>query len=167
MAPRGKVVVPIALLVCCALAIALYASFPAHSRPAASALAPAVALAVPPSATTDRPVHLRLSAQPPSARFTIDGAPVATNPYEADVPADHAMHAIAALAEGFAPREIDEHFDRDVSLDVTLAASASTPATPAPTHPSLPAAGPAPRRAPAPPSPKAQRAIEEEDPYKK
>ncbi len=169
LAPRGKVVVPIAFLVCCALAIAIYATFPARPRPVASGLAPAVVLAAPPSSlpSADRPVHLRLSAQPESARFTIDGAAVATNPYEGDAPADHAVHAIAARAEGYVPREIQEHFDRDVSLDVTLAASAPAPATPAPTHPSHPAAGPAPKVGASPQSPKAQRAIEEEDPYKK
>ncbi len=104
--PRGKVVVPIALLVCCALAIALCAAFPARPRQAATALAPSVP-ALAPSAlapSADRPVPLRLSAQPASARFTIDSVCVAANPDEADVPADHAVHAIAARAEGFAPR---------------------------------------------------------------
>ncbi len=31
--PDGKVVVPIALLICCGLAFALYASFPSRPRP--------------------------------------------------------------------------------------------------------------------------------------
>jgi hypothetical protein len=115
---------------------------------------------------------VRLSAQPPSARFTLDGAALATNPYEADVPSDSLVHRIAATADGFEPRQLQATFDRDVVLDVALAASAAVATSPvvtsAASHMKHAQFGSPPR--PAPPSaqtPKSQRAIEEEDPYKK
>ncbi len=171
-APRGKVVVPIALAVCCALAIAIYASFPGKparsagmAPPAASATLPAAA--GPPAVAPEAPgpaaghtVHVRLSANPPSARFTIDGHLVPTNPYEADVPSDGGQHQISVQADGFQPRALPAAFDRDVALDVTLAASAPPP------H-GHPVVGPAPAHPAAPAPAKTQRAIEEEDPYKK
>jgi serine/threonine protein kinase len=163
--PSSRKVVSIALLVCAVLATGIYSTFPSRTPRPAAQMAPQAA--VPPSPPASHPVHVRLSAQPPGARFTLDGTALATNPYEADVPSDTLVHRIAATADGFEPRELQVTFDRDVVLDVTLAASAAV-ATSAASHMNRPQSG-APQR-PAPPSAqtsKSQRAIEEEDPYKK
>jgi hypothetical protein len=104
-------------------------------------------------------VHVRLSARPSSARFSIDGSPLATNPYDGDMPADGKQHKIIAQADGFEARTIDSSFDRDVVVDVALAGSSAP-------HP-RPAHSAAPARSSTPAAPAKQRAIEEEDPYKK
>jgi eukaryotic-like serine/threonine-protein kinase len=159
--PSGKLVVPIALLVCGVLAAVIYTlTFPKHP-PRATTVSAA------PSPGVAMPVHLRLSARPATARFTIDGASVASNPYEADVPSDRGVHKIAIVADGFEPRELETGFERDVLFDVTLAPSAPAPAAaPDKARPSH-AAAPASKAVAAPPMQKAQRSIEEEDPYQK
>ncbi len=165
--PSSRKVVSIALLVCALLATGIYASFPSRTPHPAAELASEAAAS--PSPPASHPVHVRLSAQPPSARFTLDGAALATNPYEADVPSDTLVHRIAATADGFEPRQLQATFDRDVVLDVTLAASAAV-ATAAASPIALKHAQPGASPRPAPPSaqtPRSQRAIEEEDPYKK
>jgi serine/threonine-protein kinase len=159
--PSGKLVVPIALLVCGVLAAFIYTvTFPKRPpRPTA------VAAASPPSPSVALPVHVRLSARPATAHFTIDGVPVASNPYEADVPSDRGVHKIGVVADGFEPREFETGFERDVLFDVTLAASAIAPgAAPDKGRPSH-AGAPAPKAAATPPAQR-QRSIEEEDPYK-
>jgi serine/threonine-protein kinase len=159
--PSGKLVVPIALLVCGVLAAFIYTvTFPKRPpRPTTVAAAP------PPSPSVALPVHVRLSARPATAHFTIDGVPVGSNPYEADVPSDRGVHKIGVAADGFEPRELETGFERDVLFDVTLAASATAPAAaPDKGRPSH-AGAPAPKAAAAPPAQR-QRSIEEEDPYK-
>jgi hypothetical protein len=152
----------------CVAAAAVYAILRAQPSPgvvsSAGAQPAAAGISQPaptqPAPPRDHSVHLRLTAHPESARFQIDGAPVASNPYEADVPADGAVHQIAVVADGFETRTIPAAFDRDVLLDIALAA-----ATPA--RQDRTTSGPA--RAPSPPPApfRSRRAIEEEDPYKK
>lgn len=130
-APRGRIIVPGALVVASSLAALLYAMFP--GRPAQSTLSPAAsasAVAAPPtpSASLGAMIHLHLSAQPPTTRFVIDGVPGSTNPYDGDFANDGANHTIAAQADGFDSREIQTRFDRDVFFDVTLPAAAVVPA---------------------------------------
>jgi serine/threonine-protein kinase len=179
-AAKGRVVVPIALGVCCALAMALYAAFPAHPHPplaqpaqtteppapasegtlpapASSALATASAAAGPAM------VHVRLSAQPATARFVLDGVLAPSNPYDTSVASDQAVHRIVVQAPGFETRSIPATFDRDVALDVSLAVVEGGHARPGhslsvPAHPTA---------SPTVPASRAQRAIEEEDPYKR
>jgi serine/threonine protein kinase len=168
--PSGGRVITLALIVCGVLAALIYGSFP---RPAArsvgSLTAPVAAASLALSAAPARTVHVRLSAQPSSARFTVDGAPVPSNPYEADVPSDGVVHQIAAQAGGYEPRELPATFDRDVFLDVTLAPSTPLVASAAsaasrPKHLLGPAMVPP---APVVPPSRPLRPIEEEDPYKK
>jgi serine/threonine protein kinase len=166
----GGRVITLALLVCGLLAALIYASFPQPAaRSVGSRTAPVAADSLAPSASPARTVHVRLSAQPPSARFTVDGAPVPSNPYEADVPSDGAVHQIAAQAGGYEPRQIPATFDRDVFLDVTLAPSTPLVASAASGSSRVKhVLGPA----MLPPAPVLQpsrplRPIEEEDPYKK
>jgi serine/threonine-protein kinase len=176
--PKGKVVVPIALGVCCALAMALYAAFPAHphqvvqppqaAQPMAdppapapsSQSAPSDAVPAPAPSAAARTVHVRLSAQPAAARFVIDGAVTPSNPYDIDVPSDGAVHKIVVQAPGFETRSIPATFDRDVVLDVSLSGLEGHPrpghSLSAPVH-----------AAPPIPGWKAQPAIEEEGPYKR
>ena len=118
-----------------------------------------------------RSVHLKLSAQPAGARLSLDGAPIASNPYEADVPLDGTVHQIAAQASGYEPRQVPATFNRDVTVDVALA-----PTVPPPSQSVSVASAPGhPKRAPAPaalapglgiPPAQPRRPIEDEDPYK-
>jgi eukaryotic-like serine/threonine-protein kinase len=172
VAPRGKVVVPLALLVCCALAMALYASFPNKPRASFPPAGRANDTTEPSPASLAHVVHLHLSARPTTARIAIDGISIVANPYEVNIPPDAAGHDITITADGFEPRTLKTSFDRDVLLDVALAplAPSAAPAAPAKPRPvDLPAApangGPA-HAAPARTS-KPQRAIEEEDPYQR
>jgi serine/threonine-protein kinase len=165
--PSGRKVVSIALVVCGALAAGIYATFPA--RPAHPAAAIAAETSVAPQPTAPRTVHVRLSAQPPSTRFVLDGMGVGSNPYEADVPADSTVHLILAQADGYEARQMQATFDRDVVLDIALAASATpllTSAIPAAPAKHGPMFQPRPA-APTAPGSRSPRAIEEEDPYKK
>jgi eukaryotic-like serine/threonine-protein kinase len=128
--PRGRVIVPGALVAASCLAALIYATFP--GRPAQSTLTAAVSAsatlpAPAPSARLGAPIHLHLSAQPASTRFVIDGVPAAANPYDGDFSNDGANHTIAAQADGFDSREIQTRFDRDVFFDVTLPAAAPIP----------------------------------------
>jgi serine/threonine-protein kinase len=173
-APSSKVVVPVALLVCALLAAAIYGSFP--GRPARSALPPAASLptAAPMPSGVAPLVRVRLSTHPAGAHLKLDGVPLATNPYESSMPPDVGTHKILAEADGFEPREIETTFERDVVLDLALApavaqpaaASASAPVSARP-RPGRPVAAPAHSAAPTPAATRTQRAIEEEDPYKK
>ena len=97
--------------------------------------------------------------------MTLDGTPIPSNPYEAEVTSDAANHRIGAQADGFAPREVQITLERDVSLDITLAPQGTGATISAPVQPSVGQMGVsvhAGRPAALP-----QRSIEEENPYKK
>jgi serine/threonine protein kinase len=135
----------------------LHAGSKAQGEAGAASVVPVV-----PSAS----VRVHLSASPATARFTIDGAGLAANPYEADVARDAAPHQVVVTADGFEPRRFDVRFDQDVSFDLSLVATASEPSPPRPASV---------RQSVAPASthvsdlvtPKPRRKIEEEDPYAK
>ena len=179
--PRGRVIVPGALVVASCLAAVIYGTFP--GRPAQSTMAAAAAVSaapppLPPSAKLGAPIHLHLSAQPATTRFVIDGIPASANPYDGDFSNDGANHTIAAQADGFESREIQTRFDRDVFFDVTLPAAppvaSAVPVAPAPTPMvrarAIRPAAIIPTRPPAPnPAPKPVRVADEteEDPARK
>jgi serine/threonine-protein kinase len=88
-----------------------------------------------PPATTE----IRVKAIPAQAHFALDGVPVGGNPATLQVPRDHTPHVLRAEADGFTAEERTVFPDRDLDLQITLAASArpvgraSAPATPTPT----------------------------------
>ena len=127
----------------------------------------------------DARVHLSLRASPAIARFLLDGRTLPSNPYEGDVPRDDLSHRFSIRADGYEVRDVETRFERDVNLDVTLAAlpaPAPPPAvnvTPPPSNPA-PAVRYAPRAYTPPPSlikkndnaSSSKRRIDEDDPYK-
>jgi serine/threonine-protein kinase len=117
---RGGATIGAALL-CAVVVLAAFVYFGplggALRAPAAAGAAPA-----PPAR-----VHVRLHASPPAARLYLDGDPLPTNPYEADVPRDDLTHAILVQANGFETQTRHAAFAQTVDLDVTLQPSA-TPA---------------------------------------
>jgi len=169
---------------------------PATDAPAASAPVSVPSASDSPAASASAPVPstilLRLKAQPPIARFFLDGAPLLSNPHEARVPADSVRHSVRAEAPGFASASVEVFFDRDVELDLVLqappgfasgTAAASSHAPASATAPTAPASAattaatatatvtapptvtsPAPDKAP--PTQRDRRPIDTESPWK-
>lgn len=108
-----------------AAGLAVYASqrSASGSGTSASASATASAPALPAS------IHVRVTAQPPRARLVVDGVATSSNPFEADVPRDDAVHHVSATASGYVARDMDTRFDKDVSMDLVLAPIPSATAT--------------------------------------
>ncbi len=113
-----------------------------------------------------------MTARPPTAALSVDGANVGANPYDAAVTRDDAVHHVTASAAGFETRTLDVRFDHDIQVDVALAVAApvakdapaasghqAPPRMLAPSAPKRGTVGTLPQPAPA-------RAIEEEDPFK-
>jgi hypothetical protein len=120
--PSGRRVVSVALLVCCLLAVGIYSAFPAQPRrpPARAPSASLAASDAPPAPPLK--VRLRLTARPASASFVLDDVSFLPNPYEAEVPSDGFVHRIVVSADGYETRRVQAGFDRDIAVDVTLAA---------------------------------------------
>jgi serine/threonine-protein kinase len=122
-----------------------------------------------------RRVHMSLRADPPGARFFLDGVQLRSNPYEADVPGDDLAHALTIRADGFDPRALPVKLTSDVNVVVALTplAARSTAATTATFAPPRRYAQPPAAAAPHPAAPapkeavpqKPNRAIDEDDPY--
>jgi serine/threonine protein kinase len=117
------------------------------------------------SQETPPSVHFKVQAMPPSARVSLDGKALPSNPYQADVTRDDAAHRLTVSAEGYESQETEAHFARNVDLVITLAPKARAAA------PSVTSAGasgprPAPARGAAPSKRAQDRSIDEEDPYK-
>jgi serine/threonine-protein kinase len=75
-----------------------------------------------PGASASSTVELRLSASPAEARFFIDDAPLEGNPFQGELPRDHAVHRVRIAAPGFLPRVESVTLDQNTILDVELAA---------------------------------------------
>lgn len=82
----------------------------------------------------EREVVISVTANPSSARITLDGAEV-TSPYEAKVERSSDMHTIRIEADGFEPETKSVVFDRSQALTVALKATATkSPPTPTPAN---------------------------------
>jgi serine/threonine protein kinase len=104
-------------------------------------------------------VSVRIQASPPIARLFLDGLELAENPFQGEFPHDSSLHELRITAPGCIDVERTLQFERDVTLDVTLA-RAPVAARPAP----APAPAPDPAPAPAPPPPKADpKPVEDSD----
>ena len=106
-------------------------------------------------------VELRISASPSGARVSLDGVPLAGNPWKGGLPRDPTPHRIAIEAPGFVPWTESVVLDRDWAVDIVL-----TGAPPAPeAHPPPPPAAPNPGARPGPPYSR-QRHMDTENPYR-
>jgi len=77
-------------------------------------------------------VSVTLRANPPEARFSIDGGPLLGNPYTAQLPKDELQHRIRIEAPGYLLRTRAVPFSKDLVIDLTLerAPEPSTERTP-------------------------------------
>ena len=98
-----------------ALALGRIAPSPAATRPAASVSTTAAVAEV----------RIKLTVSPPSARITIDGAPV-SSPYLANVPRDSRAHISRVEAPGLEPHAEIVRYEGDITMLVTLTKSAET-----------------------------------------
>src|SRR6185503_12314075 len=108
---------------------------------------------------------------PGGATAKLDGVPLASSPFVAQVDRDGTMHRIDVEAPGMAPKTTMVSYDRDVSVSIVLlpeassagpAATAPVPASPAPPG-NRPVGRPADPRKPG----KQAGEIDEADPYRK
>jgi serine/threonine-protein kinase len=128
-----------------------------RALPRVEAAVPLASVA-PPVAT----VELRISASPSGARISLDGVPLAGNPWKGGLPGDLTPHRIAIEAPGFVPWTESVVLDRDRVVDVVL-----TGAPPAPeAHPPPPPAPGAPHPGARPAPYSRQRHMDTENPYR-
>jgi tRNA A-37 threonylcarbamoyl transferase component Bud32 len=104
-----------ALVLLAAGAVATYAFFSPGRRPdvrpPASTRAvdvPRPSLDLPPPARPEPPAryHVSVSARPHVARFELDGRPLGSGSFSADLPADGNEHTLAVTADGFVPARL-------------------------------------------------------------
>jgi tRNA A-37 threonylcarbamoyl transferase component Bud32 len=81
-----------------------------------AAIAP-VADSVPPA---PRLVRIRITAKPPTARVSLDGAPAVVAPLEANLTSDGKRHSLVVRAPGFLSETRELSSDRDVDLEIAL-----------------------------------------------
>jgi serine/threonine-protein kinase len=105
-------------------------SFATGPNPPTSSPTPAVA------SVAAQAVELRLSADPSSASFFLDDAPLPGNPFVGRFPRDNASHRLRVEAPGHRPQNLLVHLEQDQNLTLTLE-PASSAAPPAPSAPSL------------------------------
>jgi serine/threonine-protein kinase len=135
-----------------------------HAAVAISAAKGAPAQAAPPMKTT---ISLAINVTPPKATVSLDGAPLAANPFRGEVSRDSNVHRLTVSAPGYVTEERNLSLERDAIVDLMLKRAAPPPAMP-PLLRAMPANAAA---APAPGSdlkrlPRAKTSIDEEDPYK-
>jgi len=70
-------------------------------------------------------MQLDIGAQPSHAIILLDGKAVGSNPYSGQHPRDGREHALQVTATGYEPQGRTLRFDRDLALQIQLAASAS------------------------------------------
>jgi serine/threonine-protein kinase len=73
-----------------------------------------------PAAPSAPRIELKLSALPDHAKLYLDDELLASNPFNATVPADHEAHSIRAEAPGYASEKKVVTFDKDVDLALRL-----------------------------------------------
>jgi len=100
------------------------------STPSAAEVLTPVPAKVETTSSSSSDVRVKVTAAPPSAQITVDGAPV-PSPYEARVARDTREHVLRVEAAGFEPHVETVRFDSDVTMVVTLTSARRTsgPAT--------------------------------------
>jgi serine/threonine protein kinase len=107
--------------------VVVFAAFYPTSEPSGQPSVGATAGALAPTRADPELVDLVVRVSPPSAQITIDGLPVAGNPFHAHYARDGQVHHVLAAADGFDPKLEDVSFSGDVSIDVSLDRHASPP----------------------------------------
>lgn len=82
--------------------------------------APELSSGVPPPAVVPKRVDLYIVALPAEAVITLDGVPLASNPYSARVEADDGVHRVQISAAGYKPVEREIRYDEPVVLRLKL-----------------------------------------------
>jgi eukaryotic-like serine/threonine-protein kinase len=123
---RVAVVASAAVLLLGGVYAVLAATFPRPS-PATPQVGAEPSLPEAPVRAAPEAVDLVIRVTPASAKITLDGATVATNPYHARVPKDALTHHVAASAEGYDPKVEDISLGTDVSIDMSLEKHAAPP----------------------------------------
>jgi serine/threonine-protein kinase len=128
---KRMAVLATALGVALALLLAVFAWSSLHRTPTETPLPPLVSASVPsapPPAATPSPtplVHARIRVTPTTARLTLDGQPLPTNPFSGDLPPDGAVHVLGASAAGYVAITHEIRLDGNVDVDLTLVPVAS------------------------------------------
>jgi serine/threonine-protein kinase len=141
----------------------------ANRHPATPVAATSSTPTVRPSTTTTAPTgdvpigcDVQVRVTPMGARLTLDGAPLAGNPFHASYPRDGTSHTIRASAPGYATEERAIAFDRDTSIEIALhAAGGGGAIAPQPTNDTQPGMGIDIKK-----DPRTKHNIDEKDPYK-
>jgi serine/threonine-protein kinase len=89
---------------------------------------PAPLAAEKPSAPTT-PVRVALRAFPDGAELLLDGRPLGTNPYVAELGPDDKVHELEVRAKGFQSRTLPLRLNRDLDLEVRLSEAEDTSET--------------------------------------
>ncbi|MEZ4370265.1 MAG: serine/threonine-protein kinase [Polyangiaceae bacterium] len=91
-----------------------------------------------PSPSSAGSVRVHIEASPADAKLSLDGVPLKANPFESKYSRDDSLHKLEVSAPGYATRELDVRWDRDVDLRLELAKQADEAA---PEDSAEPAAG--------------------------
>ncbi len=154
----------VAVAVACGLALAVVlltrspASATTAERPAATASASAPA--------APAKIKFSIGFGPPGAIAKLDDAPLAENPFVAQVPKDGSMHRIVVEGPGLKPETRLVSYDKDFDLKVSLQPAAEPSATASAAPSAKPAAVDTGRRAFGGRTSRPASGIEEKDPYK-
>lgn len=145
--------------------IVIVANRHSSTDPIGSASAPTTRPTATTPATNDvapEACDVQVKVSPSNAKLTLDGAPLAGNPFHANYPRDGSQHKIRATAPGYFPEERAIAFDRDTSIEIALkpvpAGTYVPPTQPQPTDTGM---GVDIKRDPRP-----KHTIDEKDPYK-
>jgi len=132
------------------------AAFAMSRHPADAPNAVASASAAPAPMPAAKTVSVRLSADPPQAKLSLDGKLLSANPYVVDLPMSNGSVTVQAQAEGFATQSsvVQLDADRVVSFELVPLASVESGAVGAPRLPGHPRVTARPEP-PAPPTPPA------------
>jgi hypothetical protein len=93
---------------------------PASPSTTAAATPSAAAPAQPGEASRPAQVSVYISATPAEARLTLDGAPLAGNPFRGTLPRDERDHTLRIEADGHIPKSRTISFRGDVVTEVAL-----------------------------------------------
>jgi serine/threonine-protein kinase len=124
------------------------------------------------AAATDR-VKISVTFGPEGAVAKLDGVPLQSSPFTAQVPRDGSMHRIDVEGPGLMPKTTMVSYDKDVSVDVVLEAGSpelvlsGAPSASAPPVDTVRRPGGGGRLPDTTKNPKQPREIDEADPYKK
>jgi eukaryotic-like serine/threonine-protein kinase len=177
-AKNRKVLVGSAAILGVAALLGIFASrseTPLPSPTPTLAQNPPVVAAPPPVPAPTMITRVALKASPISARFFLDDAPLADNPWSGELPADGALHRVRAEAPGFVPvTELVKVEGPSISISLTLnvkpvlagtwKAPAPDPNVPQPVSVVAPAPPPSPPSLPSLPSGRPK--VDRDDPWK-